>query len=434
MEYTKEDVLEFIEEDDIKFIRLMFCDVFGNQKNMSILSYELRKAFKYGIAFDAFSALGFLQEEYEDLFLYPDASTFSILPWRPDTGKVARMYCSIRHANGEEFVGDTRSILEKAMTKARKLGIEFYFGTEQEFYLFKTNENGENTYIPYDNAGYMDMAPYDKGENVRREICLTLEEMGIEPERSYHEAGPGQNEVDFKYNSPLYAADNIMTFHTVVKTIAGSNGLFASFLPKPLENQPGSGFHINIHLNKNNEDKLNYVIAGILKWIPDLTIILNPREDSYERFGQKKAPQYISWSKNNRSSLIRLQKSNNGVIKAKLRSPDPTSNPYLAFALIIEAGLYGIENKLELSEECDIEAKNIIYNREKLPKNIKEAKKCGEKSMFLSNILPREIIDIYCKDTKNSDKNIEAFEEDNNKKDNFLKLDIGEQIQKCEEE
>ena len=219
MKYSKEEVLQYVREDDVKFIRLAFCDVFGKQKNISIMPEELPRAFEYGIAFDASAIAGFGDETRCDLLLHPDPETLMLLPWRPEHGKVVRMFTHITYPDGTPFECDTRSLLKKAVEDAKKAGYTFAFGAEQEFYLFNLDETGSSTKIPYDEAGYMDIAPEDRGENIRREICLTLEQMGIRPESSHHEEGPGQNEIDFRYSDPLTAADNTMTFQTVVKTI-----------------------------------------------------------------------------------------------------------------------------------------------------------------------------------------------------------------------
>ena len=243
MKYSKEEVLQYMREEDVKFIRLAFCDVFGRQKNISIMPQELPRAFEYGIAIDASAITGFGDESHSDLFLHPDTDTLTALPWRPEHGRVVRMFCSITGLDGKIFECDTRSLLRRAVQDADRAGYQFFFGAEQEFYLFRLDDNGTPTKIPHDHAAYMDIAPEDKGEDIRREVCLMLDQMGILPESSHHEEGPGQNEIDFRYSDPLTAADNSMTFQTVVKTIAGLNGIFADFSPKPLENKAGNGFN-----------------------------------------------------------------------------------------------------------------------------------------------------------------------------------------------
>ena len=353
MKYSKEEVLQYIEEEDVKFIRLAFCDVFGRQKNISIMPQELPRAFGYGIAIDASAITGFGDETHSDLLLHPDPETLMLLPWRPEHGKVIRMYTSITHPDGRPFECDTRSLLKKAVKSAEMQGYKFYFGSELEFYLFKLDENGNPTKEPYDEAGYMDIAPDDKGENIRREVCLTLEQMGIRPESSHHEEGPGQNEIDFRYSDAIKAADNTMTFQTVVKTVARRNGLFADFSAKPLENKPGNGFHINMSVKSDDKNDICYMIAGVLDKADQMTAFLNPSENSYERFGQNKAPKYVSWSSENRSQLVRIPAAIGEYRRAELRSPDPTANPYLAFTLMIYAGLYGINHKLDLPPVAD---------------------------------------------------------------------------------
>lgn len=343
MIYTAQEVFDFVKEEDVKFIRLAFCDTLGRQKNTSILPSELRRAFEDGISFDASAICGFGGAEKSDLLLFPDPSTLNILPWRPSHGKVVRMFCDIRHPDSTPFSRDTRAILRRAVADAKAAGITVQFGAEIEFYLFKTDENGDPTKIPFDHATYMDVAPEDKGENVRREICLTLLDMGIQPESSHHEEGPGQNEIDFRYSDAMRAADDAMNFITVVKATARQNGLYADFSPKPLENESGNGLHINMSVKcADGTDRTPAFMAGILAHIRDLTAFLNPSEASYSRFGKCKAPKFVTWSHENRSQLIRIPAAKGEYRRIELRSPDPSANPYLAYALLIWAGLDGI--------------------------------------------------------------------------------------------
>lgn len=402
MKYTNEEVMQFVIEEDVKFIRLAFCDIYGKQKNISIMPSELNRAFSLGIAIDGSAVRGFSDNVHSDLFLHPDPDSLAILPWRPEQGKVVRMFCTITYPNGCIFEKDCRSILIKAVEDAHKAGFTFYFGPEIEFYLFKLDENGNPTDIPYDNAGYMDIAPDDKGENVRREICLSLEQMGILPEASHHEEGPGQNEIDFKYSEALSAADNAMAFVTVVKAIAARNGLWADFSPKPIKNKPGNGMHINMSVISDDGSKpLDKAIAGILDKAEDITVFMNPCEQSYQRLGCFKAPSYISWSSENRSQLIRIPASSANNKRAELRSPDPTANPYLAFALIIYAGLYGIKNNLELPEAADINLYSapaeVLKSYKRLPSSLKEASLIATSSKFIADCLPEMLIKEYCK-------------------------------------
>lgn len=401
MKYSKAEVLQYMQEENIKFIRLEFCDVFGKQKNISIVPQELPRAFEQGIAIDASAISGFGDESHSDLFLHPDTDTLMLLPWRPEHGRVVRMFCSISYPDGTPFECDTRSLLKKAVQTAKQNGYQFFFGAEQEFYLFYLDENGNPTKTPYDNASYMDISPEDKGENIRREVCLTLEQMGILPESSHHEEGPGQNEIDFRYSDPLTAADNSMTFQTVVKTIAGLNGVFADFSPKPLENQAGNGFHINMSVKSSDgTDNMDSMIAGILFKISDMTVFFNPTPDSYKRFGSHKAPKYISWSSENRSQLIRVPAAIGIYRRAELRSPDPSANTYLAFALMIHAALEGIQNKLVLPPPVDINLykadDNTLKNFRQLPKDFKSACTAAANSDFIKKHIPDTILNIYC--------------------------------------
>ncbi|MBO4453025.1 MAG: glutamine synthetase [Clostridia bacterium] len=401
MNYSKEEVLQYVAEEDVKFIRLAFCDVFGKQKNISIMPDELPRAFEYGIAFDASAIAGFGDEARSDLFLHPEPETLTPLPWRPEHGRVVRMLCSITYPDGTPFECDTRSLLKKAIAEAGKAGYEFYFGAEQEFYLFELDENGEKTSKPYDSAGYMDIAPADKGENIRREICLTLEQMGIQPESSHHEEGPGQNEIDFRYSDALRAADNALTFQTVVRTVARRNGLFADFSPKPIPGKPGNGFHINLSVRPDGEGAFNAMIAGILGHIREMTAFLDPSEDSYQRLGKNKAPGYISWSHENRSQLVRVPAAVGEYKRAELRSPDPSANPYLAFALMIYAGLDGIKNCASLPDPADVNLfkadEATLKGFRKLPADLKEAKKLSYGSDFIKSHIPAQVLEIYCK-------------------------------------
>ncbi|WP_040195929.1 glutamine synthetase family protein [Candidatus Soleaferrea massiliensis] len=411
MKYTMSEVLQFVEENDVKFVRLAFCDIFGNQKNISVMPGELPRAFDSGISFDASAIPGFMNVEQSDLFLVPDASTLSILPWRPSHGRVVRFFCDIRYPDASPFEGDARGILKNAVEAAMQLGLVCKIGSECEFYLFKTDEDGNPTKDPHDQAGYFDIAPRDCGENVRREICLTLEQMGIIPESSHHEQGPGQNEIDFKYSDALTAADHLITFKSVVKTIAAQNGLYASFMPKPFKHQSGNGLHVNLSLFKNGlnifrTDRGSHspvaesFIAGVLARVPEMTAFLNPLTNSYVRFGSFEAPKYVTWSHQNRSQLIRIPAATGVCSRMELRSPDPACNPYLAFALLIYAGLDGMKRELQLPEPSDFNVyeadEKQLENLTRLPANLGEAIGLAQNSAFLSDVLPSKIIEHYC--------------------------------------
>ena len=286
------------------------------------------------------------------------------------------------------------------MEDARKEGYTFFFGPEMEFYLFRLDESGAPTKTPYDHAGYMDVAPEDKGENVRREVCLTLEQMGIRPESSHHEEGPGQNEIDFRYADPITAADNAVTFKSVVATVAAGNGLCADFSPKPLPDAPGSGMHINLSVKSaDGTDVMPQVMAGILARAYELSVFLNPLESSYRRFGCRKAPRYISWSSENRSQLIRIPAASGEYRRAELRSPDPSCNPYLAFALLIYAGLDGIRCRLPLPAPADVNLftapESVTSQYRTLPANLDEAKQAARSSEFAAAQLPKRLLDYY---------------------------------------
>ena len=401
MKYSVDEVLQFIQEEDVKFIRLAFCDVFGRQKNISIMPEELPRALDYGIAFDGSAIAGFGDETYSDLLLHPEPDTLAVLPWRPEHGKVVRMFSWISLSDGRPFACDTRAFLRRAVEEGERKGLRFFFGAEQEFYLFTLDENGEPTRTPYDRAGYMDIAPDDRGENIRREVCLTLEQMGIRPESSHHEEGPGQNEIDFRYSDPLAAADNAATFRTVVKTVARRNGLWADFSPKPLADQPGNGFHINLSVrSEDSSTDLCRVIAGVLEKAEEMTAFLNPTEASYARFGAAKAPRYVSWSSENRSQLVRIPAGEGEYRRAELRSPDPAANPYLAFGLLIYAGLYGVERRLELPMVADFnlyKAKpEVLARYRRLPENWEAARRIARESEFIRTHVPGRILESYC--------------------------------------
>ena len=391
--YSYDEVMTYCQEEDVKFIRLAFCDLTGRQKNIAIMPEELGRAFRYGISFDASAIPGFGDEVRSDLFLFPDPSTLSVLPWRSAQGQVVRMFCDIRRPDGSPFERDSRRLLKKAVEAAKEMGITCYFGAEFEFYLFRTGENGEATRIPYDNAGYMDIAPEDKGENVRREICLTLVDMGIRPEGSHHEEGPGQNEIDFRYSDALTAADNAVTFQAVVKTIAMQSGLSACFSPKPLPDQSGNGLHINMSLQgAKDQRQRDAFMAGILRHVREITAFLNPTEESYLRLGEKKAPRYVTWSPENRSQLIRIPAARGDAVRFELRSPDPGANPYIAYALLIYAGLEGIRTESSLCRPVNVNlftaGPEVTDSLETLPASLPEALELARRSPLVARYMP----------------------------------------------
>ncbi len=410
MKYTVGEVLDYVAENDVKFIRLAFCDIFGTLKNISIMPSELPRAFEEGISFDASAIAGFMRVEESDLFLRPDPSTLVVLPWRPQQGRVVRMMCNIYHPDGRHFEGDGRWLLGECVSGLHQNGYDCRIGPECEFYLFKLDERGEPTQIPHDQGGYFDVAPFDKGENVRREICLTLEEMGICPESSHHEQGPGQNEIVFRHSDALEAADNLITFETVVRTIAARNGLYACLMPKPLMGKSGSGLHINMSLYQNGQnlfDEQNAqgfaiaqrFLAGILQHICEITVFLNPISNSYARFGGFEAPKYVTWSKQNRSQLVRIPAAKGTACRMELRSPDPLCNPYLAFLLLIQAGMEGVAQGLALSPPCDMDlfgaSLDQTANLQTLPLTLGAACLLAQNSTFVKQNLPQSILQAY---------------------------------------
>lgn len=358
--YTKADIIRIVEEEDVEFIRLQFTDMFGTLKNIAITSSQLNKALNNECMFDGSSIEGFVRIEESDMYLHPDLDTFVIFPWRPQQGKVARIICDIYRIDQTPFEGDTRYVLKKVIDRATELGYCFDVGPECEFFLFHTDENGQPTTITHEKAGYFDLGPVDLGENARRDMVLTLEEMGFEIEASHHEVAPAQHEIDFKYDEALITADNIMTFKLAVKTIAKRHGLFASFMPKPKYGVNGSGMHINMSLSKDGKNIFDdpdgelglskeayYFIGGIIKHMKGMALITNPLVNSYKRLVPGyEAPIYIAWSATNRSPLIRIPASRGEGTRIELRCPDPSANPYLVLAVCLAAGLEGIEQKI----------------------------------------------------------------------------------------
>ena len=357
--YSKQDIIRIVEEEDVEFIRLQFTDIFGALKNVAITSSQLEKAVDNRVMFDGSSIEGFVRIEESDMYLYPDLDTFTIFPWRPQQGKVARIICDVYNADGTPFAGASRMVLKKQIDEAAKMGYSFNVGPECEFFLFHQDDNGQPTTITHEKAGYFDLGPVDLGENARRDMVLTLEDMGFEIEASHHEVAPAQHEIDFKYDEALTTADNIMTFKLAVRTIAKRHGLFASFMPKPKQGVSGSGMHINMSLSKDGKNIFDdpsgelglskeayYFIGGIMKHIKGMTAITNPLVNSYKRLVPGyEAPIYIAWSATNRSPLIRIPSTRGEGTRVELRSPDPSANPYLALAVCLAAGLDGIRNQ-----------------------------------------------------------------------------------------
>ncbi len=364
---TVDDVLNLAGELGVKFIRLQFTDILGVLKNVSITIEQLDKALAGELMFDGSSIEGFVRIEESDMYLRPDPATFVTFPWRPREGAVARLICDIYNADGTPFVGDPRYVLKRAITEAKELGLAMYVGPEAEFFLFHLDQYGNPTTNTHDQAGYFDLTPVDLGENARRDMVLTLEQMGFEIEASHHEVAPGQHEIDFKYTDALDTADKIVTFRFVVRTIAQRHGLHATFMPKPIYGLAGSGMHLNLSLMKDGvncfydpeahaqlSNTCLYFIGGIMRHARAITTITNPTVNSYKRLiSGYEAPVYIAWSFRNRSPLIRIPAKRGSSTRIEFRSPDPSCNPYLALAVCLKAGLDGIKNQILPSPPCD---------------------------------------------------------------------------------
>ncbi|HCJ09270.1 MAG: glutamine synthetase family protein [Lachnospiraceae bacterium] len=409
--YTKQDIMRLVEEEDIEFIRLQFTDMFGTLKNVAITASQLEKALDNKCMFDGSSIEGFVRIDESDMYLYPDLNTFEIFPWRPQHGKVARMICDVYRPNGTPFEGDPRYILKKVLREAADMGYTFNAGPECEFFLFHTDDEGRPTTISHEKAGYFDISPLDLGENARRDIILTLEDMGFEIEASHHEVAPAQHEIDFKYTNALKAADNMMTFKLVVKTIAKRHGLFASFMPKPVYGVCGSGLHINMSLCKDGVNIFNdhnapngvskeayQFIAGLMKHMKGMTLVANPIVNSYKRLiPGYEAPVYITWSEGNRSPLIRIPSTRGTNMRIELRSPDPAANPYLLLASCLAAGLDGIKNELPIPESIEGNiyemSKQELEKRgiEAIPSNLSKACHYFEDDAFMKQVLGEHV-------------------------------------------
>lgn len=413
--YTKQDIIQMVEDEDVEFIRLQFTDMFGTLKNVAITKSQLEKALNNQCMFDGSSIEGFVRIEESDMYLYPDLDTFVIFPWRPQQGKVARIICDIYRPDGKPFEGDPRYILKRTIAEAAELGYQFNVGPECEFFLFHTDEEGRPTTLSHERAGYFDLGPVDLGENARRDMVLTLEDMGFEIEASHHEAAPAQHEIDFKYDEALRTADNIMTFKLAVKTIAKRFGLFASFMPKPKHGINGSGMHINISVSKDGKnifddpsDELGlsqeayYFIGGVMKHMKGMTVITNPLINSYKRLiPGYEAPVYVAWSGTNRSPLIRIPAARGEGTRVELRSPDSAANPYLALAVCLAAGLDGIKNKIMPPEAVDgnifdmSEEEMAALNIQALPADLNEALEEMEKDSFIQEVLGNHVSQKY---------------------------------------
>ena len=403
--YSKSEILQMVEEEDVEFIRLQFTDMFGVLKNVAIPSSRLIKAMENRCTIDTASLDGFTGGEECDLYLKPDLSTFSILPWRPQQGKVARFLCDVCREDGTEIEDSPRSILKRVVKKAQEKGYTLKVNPECEFFLFHTDDNGMPTTLTHEKAGYLDTSPIDLGENTRRDIILTLEEMGYEIDSSHHEISPAQHEIDFTYENAMATADKIMTFKMAVRTIAKRYGLHAAFMPKPRAEVNGSGMHLNMRLLKDGKNIFKgedgalsaegeAFLAGILYHIQGMTAVMNPLVNSYKRLVPGfEAPSEVTWSRTQRNALVHVRKERGGEVNLELRSPDSASNPYLVFALCLAAGMEGIEKGLQVPEELTKDIRKLNEEEKKLlgiqmlPENLGEAIKAMGQDTLVSKVL-----------------------------------------------
>ena len=409
MIYSENEILQYIDENDVKFVKLTFCDLHGRLKNISILSSELAATFKRGAAISARKLSGFEAAKGKDLFLFPDAQTMTVLPWRPQQGRVIRMFCYIRYPDGTPFEGDGRYFLKKATKAAVAAGYSFRFGTSCEFTLFKLDENGLPTKIPHDLAGYCDIAPDDKGENIRRDVCLTLEQMGIHPISSRHESGCGQHEIDFNSSSALKAADTFLSFKSAVKSVAANHEVHASFMPKPIRSDCGNGMHISFTIFPDsdlfeeqpaeNAEIMKHAAAGIMSHIRDFTIFTNSTVNSYARLGEFSAPREIVWAEDEGEQLIRMS-CDCIDSPVELRAADCVCEPYFVFGLMIYAALEGISENQTLPE------KNVSVGS--LPLDLSEAAECAERSEFIRKYISPSVLEVLLDYKKNEWKEYTA--------------------------
>ena len=411
--YTREEILQMVEEEDVEFIRLQFTDMFGAIKNIAVTARELPRALNNQCVIDGEQIAGTSGLKDADLYLRPVLDTFAILPWRPQQGKVARMICDLYFPDGTPYKNSPRYILENVAGKAQDEGYTCYIDPECEFFLFHTDDNGNPTTVTHEQAGYLDISPLDLGENARRDMVLTLEDMGMEVESSHHEAAPAQHEIDFRYEPALHAADNIMTFKLAVKTIAKRHGMHATFMPKPKAEANGSGMHIQFSLIKNGENVFEcadrpgelsedayYFIGGLLAHSKEMALITNPLVNSYKRLVPGyDAPTELTWTENNQNSLVRIPVTRGEGIRVELRSPDASANPYVVLAVCLAAGLDGIKNKITPTKSSNLAAQD--QQAEHLPETLKEAIDYFESSSWVKEVLGEEFCRQYVAAKKN---------------------------------
>ena len=405
---TKDEILELVEEEDVEFIRLQFTDMFGNLKNVAVTAGQLERVLNNKFVIESSAMFAGCYDTKEDMYLYPDLDTFVILPWRPQAGKVARLLCDVYDSDGSIFKMSPRTILKRVLDEAKAEGYTFYVDPECEFFLFHTDENGIPTTVTHEIAGYMDVGPIDMGENPRRDIVLSLEEMGFEMESSHHEKAPGQSEIDFREGEALQIADSVVTFKSAVRSIAKRFGLHATFMPKPKAGVAGSGMHLNISVYKDGRNILNprteknelrdeasFFMGGILAHVRSICAVTNPLVNSYKRLMSGfEAPKYIGWSYKNDDALIRVRKRIGEDTKIELRFPDPSANPYLAIAMCIAAGMDGLEKQISAGEtlQTRIEKGEALLS---LPETLREATQCMKQDAWVEELLGREFVQIY---------------------------------------
>lgn len=405
---TKEEILTLVEDEDVEFIRLQFTDMFGNLKNVAVTAAQLERVLNNKYVIESAAMYGGCYDTKEDMYLYPDLDTFVILPWRPQQGKVARLLCDVYGADGNILEVSPRTILKKVVASAKEKGYTFYVDPECEFFVFHTDENGIPTTVTHEVAGYMDVGPIDLCENLRRDMVLTLEEMGFEIESSHHEGAPGQNEIDFREGEPLLIADSVVTFKSAVRSIAKRFGHHATFMPKPKADVAGSGMHLNISVYKDGRNLLNprteekelreeasYFMGGVMEHVRSICAITNPLVNSYKRLMSGfEAPRYIGWSYKNDDALIRVRNRIGEDTKIELRFPDPSANPYLAIAMCIAAGMDGIERQISAGEPAKVrEEKGMALLS--LPETLREAINCMKNDAWVESILGKKFVQIY---------------------------------------
>ena len=411
--YTREEILQMVEEEDVEFIRLQFTDMYGAIKNIAVTARELPRALDNRCMINGEQVAGMDMEKGSDLYLSPILDTFAILPWRPQQGKVARMICDLYFPDGTPYKNSPRYILENVAGKAQEEGYTCYIDPECEFFLFHTDDNGNPTTVTHEQAGYLDISPLDLGENARRDMVLTLEDMGMEVESSHHEAAPAQHEIDFRYGEIRKIADCITTFKMAVRIVAKRHGLHATFMPKPKAEANGSGMHIQFSLIKNGEnvfecadrpgelsEEAYYFIGGLLAHSKEMALITNPLVNSYKRLVPGyDAPTELTWTENNQNSLVRIPVTRGEGIRVELRSPDASANPYVVLAVCLAAGLDGIKNKITPTKSSNLAAQD--QQAEHLPETLKEAIDYFESSSWVKEVLGEEFCRQYVAAKKN---------------------------------